>query len=376
MKIGIDTRCLQRGGKTGVEEYTRGLIKYLAASYTDSRIILFVNSFKNIKEDFSWLEDLDNVEIKKFKFPNKVLNLSFWLLGWPKADKMIGGADIFFVPNFCFISLSRHCKKYLTVHDLSFEKFPETFSLKRRMWHFFINPRKMCRGFDKILAVSDSTAEDVVNLYKITKEKIKVLFPFFDDFVFKKEESPVKRDKILKKYQLPMNYILFLGTIEPRKNIISLVEAFEYWKENYAKNDLKLVIAGKKGWLWKKVFNRIEASRFREDIIFTDFIKEKDKPFIYAGAWLFIYPSYFEGFGFPPLEAMASGVPVITSNCSSLPEVVGDNAILINPYRSYEIYLAINLLLQDKKMYNEYKKKGKNRAKEISDLKEKTKLNF
>jgi glycosyltransferase involved in cell wall biosynthesis len=376
MKIGVDARCLQEGGKTGVEEYTRGLISQLLNFYPEAEIVLFVNSFKAVKEDFSWLKSGDNIKIKRFNFPNKLLNLSFWLLGVPKVDKMIGGADIFFVPNFCFIGLSRKCKKILTVHDLSFERFPETFSIKRRMWHFFVNPRKMCKNFDEILAVSESTADDIKKLYKIKGEKTKVVYPSFNCFKFECAGDNEKKAQVLKKYKLPINYILFLGTVEPRKNVVSLLEAFEYWKEYNSKNDLKLVIAGKKGWLWKKIFNRIEASGFRDEIIFTDFVEEKDKPFVYAGAKLFIYPSFFEGFGFPPLEAMASGVPVITSNCSSLPEVARDGAILINPMRSYEIYLAISVFFQNKKMYNEYIKTGKIRAREVFEFEKRNRKIF
>ncbi|MFW5885129.1 MAG: glycosyltransferase family 4 protein [Patescibacteria group bacterium] len=366
MRIGIDARCLQEGRNTGVEEYARGLIKRLAASYPKDQLILFVNSFGAVKEDFGWLGEVDNIEIKTFKIPNKLLNLSFWLFDFPRVDKMIGGTDVFFVPNFCFISLSRNCKKVLTVHDLSFEWMPETFSLKRRLWHFFVNPRRMCRRFDRILAVSDSTKQDLKSLYGINLQKIEVKQPFFDNAFLERYNRNNFREKditrVCNKYNLPRNYILFLGTIEPRKNINALIQAFDYWKQSHKSNDLKLVIAGQRGWLYEKIFQEANKSDFKEEIIFTEFIEEEDKPFVYAGAWLFVFPSLFEGFGFPPLEAMASGVPVIASNHSSIPEVLGDEAILINPYRSYEIYLAINILLKDKKMYNKYQEEGLNRV--------------
>jgi glycosyltransferase involved in cell wall biosynthesis len=378
MRIGIDARCLQEGRNTGVEEYTKGLIRCLAISRPEDQLILFINSFNPIKEDFNWLGGLNNVEIRTFKIPNKILNLSFWLFGLPRVDKMIGGADIFFVPNFCFISLSGDCKKVLTVHDLSFEWVPETFSLKRRLWHFFINPRRMCRRFDQLLAVSQSTKQDLKSLYGINLQKVEVKPPFFDDnFLEKYKRENFKEEEIARvrnKYNLPKNYILFLGTIEPRKNINALIQAFDHWKKSHKSNDLKLVIAGQKGWLHEKIFQEADKVACKEEIFFTEFIKEKDKPFVYAGAWLFIFPSLFEGFGIPPLEAMASGVPVIASNQSSMPEVLGDAAILINPYRSYEIYLAINILLKDKKMYNKYSERGLERAERMLSKAKKEKL--
>ncbi|MDZ7612021.1 MAG: glycosyltransferase family 1 protein [Candidatus Moranbacteria bacterium] len=376
MKIGVDARCLQEGKNTGVEEYTRGLIKYLADHCKDDQIILFTNSFKPIKENFRWLEGIGNVEVKRFKLPNKILNFCFWFLAWPKADKMLGGTDIFFVPNFCFIRLSNQCKKYLTVHDLSFERLPETFSFKRRLWHFFVNPRRLCRDSDVILAVSRSTAADLKDLYKINPSRIRVVYPFFKEKIFSGEIRNREEMKAVKrKYALPKSYFLFLGTIEPRKNISALIEAFEHWKDRYKQNDVKLVIAGQRGWLWKDILERVRNSKYRREIIFTDFIEENDKPYIYAGALLFIYPSLFEGFGFPPLEAMACKVPVITSHCSSLPEIAGDAAVLINPYRSYEIFLGMELLLKDKKVYEKYKKRGTERAKQISKKSRKIEIN-
>ena len=151
--------------------------------------------------------------------------------------------------------------------------------------------------------------------------------------------------KIKKKYNLPDNFILFLGTIEPRKNIIGLIEAFEIFNIQYPISNTSLVIAGAPGWSNKKVYERAASSPLRDKIKFLGFIKPEEKPALYAAASLFVYPSFYEGFGFPVLEALASGTPVITSNRSSLPEISQSAAYLVNPNKPHEIAEGIRYLL-------------------------------
>ena len=368
MRIGIDGRCLQAGGNTGVEEYAKGLILQLLKENKKDNFILFLNAFGEIRERFDWLEDFKNLEIKRFKFSNRIFSFCLWFLGWPKVDKMIGGADFFISPNFHFTALTKNCKQILTVHDLSFERMPETFSFKRRLWHFLINPRKCCQKAYKIWAVSDSTKSDLINVYQIKPNKISVKYPFLKfDFFNKKSEN---KSEIKNKYNLPEKFILFLGTVEPRKNIKGLIAGFESFKQRNSQfRDHKLVIAGGWGWLWDSIIKRAQKSPFAKDIIFTGFIEEVDKPNLYSLAEAFVYPSFYEGFGFPPLEAMASGVPTIASNCSSMPEVLNDGAILINPYKPFEIAVALELLLNDKNTYQKYSKKGRLQSEKISKTK-------
>jgi len=237
------------------------------------------------------------------------------------------------------------------------------------LWHFFINPRKNVKEAYKIWSVSESTAQDLVSLYQINPEKITVNYPFLNDQFFK----PVEQDDkylIIKKYNLPEKFILFLGTIEPRKNIKSLIVGFENFKKrNEWAKDYQLVIAGEKGWSNQPIIERIENSSCFEDIVFANFIEEKNKPILYSLAQIFVYPSFYEGFGFPPLEAMALGIPTIASNCSSMPEILEDGAVLINPYKPFEICLALELLLKDQKIYQKYSNKGRLQAPKIAGVK-------
>lgn len=369
MRIGFDARCLMEGSRTGVEEYTIGFLKRILEQDSQNRYVLFFNSFKKIEEDLSWLKKYKNVEIKNYGFPNKFLNFSMWFFGWPRIDVLLGGIDVFFAPNISFISLSKKCRLVMTVHDLSFERFPEHFSKKRRLWHFLLNPRSLCKRANKILAVSVSTKNDLKQIYGIAHKKIDVLSPFvdFESFIGNKENTTRIRT-VKARYHLPDKFLLYLGTIEPRKNIISIIKAFESLKERgNVDPDLKLVIAGSLGWSYDRIIETINKSSQKENIIQTGFVDDKDKPFVYACCKLFIYPSFFEGYGFPPAEAMAAGIPVITSNCSSIPEVVDDSGILIDPYRPFDIVIAVELLLNDKELYNEYVKRGTQRAKLLAN---------
>ena len=226
MKIGIDVRCLGEGRHTGVEEYTVNLLKNLFSVDRKNNYVLFFNSASEPKFDFSLFKKYVNVRTKRFRFPNKILNLLFWYFGWPKIDRMLGGTDILFFPNLIFGSFSRRTKAIVTVHDLSFERYPETFSLKRRLWHIFINPKNFCRCAKKIITVSDSSGDDLANIYKINPEKIKVIPSAVSPDFAPMDRNNSKLLEIKEKYHLPYKFILYLGTIEPRKNIGAIIAAF------------------------------------------------------------------------------------------------------------------------------------------------------
>lgn len=365
MRIGIDIRVLVKGAQTGIEEYTALLMEEMARIGKDDEFFLYFNSFSKKRADFDWMRE-KNVSLKEFHFPNQILNYSY-LLGWPKIDKLLGGIDVLFSPHFLSAATTKKCKRVITFHDLSFARHPEFFSFRKKYWHFLSNIKKQARMADKIIAISESTKNDLVDLYGIDESKIKVIYsganpdfkPIFDGH---------RLELIKRKYNLPDNFILYLGTIEPRKNIKAIIEAFEIIKENKLSpcDDLKLVIAGGFGWLYKDVLKMAKDSPFAGDIIFTGVVDSADRAGIYNLAKLFVFPSFFEGFGFPPLEAMACGVPVITSNCSSLPETAGKGALMIDPYRPEEIAIAAREIFNDGKLRNLLIEKGFEQAQKFS----------
>lgn len=362
LKIGIDVRCLMEGRMTGVEEYTINLLRNLFEVDQRNRYVLFTNSLRKPKGNLEMFAEYKNVTVRNFRFPNKALNLFFWYFGWPYADKMIGGADLFFMPNINFIGLSKKTKLVLTMHDLSFEHMPEMFSVKRRIWHSFVNPRRLCKKANLVLAVSDSTRSDLVANYGISPERVCRIYSGVSDEYAHIDRNDKKLVEVKEKYRLPFKFIFFLGTIEPRKNIASLVRAFDRLKDLAGNEKLKLVVAGSRGWKSEKTIEALKKAKHTKDIIFISNVPNRDKTPLYNLATAFVYPSFLEGFGFPVLEAMKCGVPVIASNTSSIPEVVGSEGILIDPEKPDEIYVALRDLLGDSGFCKHFQERGKRRT--------------
>jgi len=368
MKIGIDIRCLSEGRRTGVEEYSLNLLEKILKEDNDNKYVLFLNSWKKPKLEIDFLKNHKNVELKISRFPNKILNFFLWYFNWPKLDKLIGGVDVFFMPNLNFVALSLKVKLILTVHDLSFEYYPETFSWKRRLWHIFINPQKIIRRADKVLAVSDSTRNDLIGFYKINQAKVETVYNGVGEVFGRIDRNDPRLLKIKEKYALPFNFILFLGTFEPRKNIGGIVRAYERMRQEGGSQleKYKLVIAGSEGWKSAKLKREIKKSSLAKDIYQVKFIDEEDKVFVYNLAALFVYPSFFEGFGLPPLEAIKCGVPVIVSDNSSMVETVGEAGILTDAFSADEIALAMKEFLIDKELKNEFYPAGIRQAQKFT----------
>lgn len=364
--IGIDIRVLAPGARTGVEEYTINLLTHLLPLDPGVKYKLFYNAFSKAKLNYSWIK-LPNVELIDLKIPNRVLFAGTKYLNQPKINELLGGVDIYFNPHFFTAPVSKKCRKVVTFHDLSFKRYPQYFSWRKRIWQIFlIDALKEACQADKIIAVSESTKSDLINLYHINSDKIKIIYSGVGEhFRLINGEQAIKND-VVKKYKLPDKFILYFGTIEPRKNIAGLIKAFEILKDNKNMLELKLVLAGAMGWLYKNIIKTAQASKYHQDIIFTGFIEEQDKPYLYNLAQLFVYPSFFEGFGFPLLEAMACGIPAIVSHNSSLPEVVGDAALMIDPYRLNEMSWAMNEILTNSATRERMIKKGFSRVQKFS----------
>lgn len=254
------------------------------------------------------------------------------------------------------VPLMSSMKTIVTIHDLAFKLFPETFKWQNRSYLNFIVPLSIKKA-DKVIAVSKNTKKDIIREYNVNPNKIKVIYNGVDEKYRRINDDEII-NKIKEKYKLPKDFILYLGTLEPRKNIERLIKGFNKTK----KNNIKLVIAGGKGWLYDDVFKLVKKLNLEEKVIFTGYIDEKDIVLLYNAATLFVYPSLYEGFGLPPLEAMACGTPVITSNLSSLPEVVGDAAITVNPNNVKDLIEAIDKVLNNKELQRKMIQKGLKRA--------------
>jgi len=366
MTIGIDIRVLARGTRTGIEEYTLNLLSRLLSLDGNIKFKLFYNAFDKIKLDYDWLT-LPNVELKEFGYPNRfVFDPLAKFFGMPKIDRLLGGVDVFFAPHFLLSPISKKCRKITVFHDLSFEYFPDFFPARKRFWHEFLNPAQRAKESNGIIAVSQSTKNDLVQWYKIPEIKIRTIYSGVAD-VFKKISLNTETLLRIKEgYHLPEKFILYFGTIEPRKNLAGLIKAYEIFRDQYQLNDFKLLIAGSRGWLDKNIFSVAYKSIWSQDIIFSGFVRPEDKVYLYNLASLFVYPSFFEGFGFPPLEAMSCGVPVVCSNTSSFPEVVNEAALMVDPYNFGEIAWAMKEILSDQNLAQDLADRGLERAKKFS----------
>lgn len=372
MIIGIDIRTLMDTRYSGVSEYTLNLVNALLKLDSKNEYRLFYNAAKDISASLPKF-DYPNVKIIKKSIPNKILNyLFFKFFNSPKIDKLLK-ADVFFMPHINFIGLTppppplikegSKCESILTIHDLSFLRYPEFFSARKNFWHKMINVKKLASRFDKIVAVSENTKRDIVDLCGVEPEKIKVIYSGAEDIYKQNHEL----ENIRKKYDLPEKFILFLGTVEPRKNIDGLIGAYEILREkNGDLAQYKLVIAGGRGWKSKEIYKRRENSKYRSDIKFLGYIEKKDKVYLYNLASLFVYPSFYEGFGFPPLEAMACGTPIITGLSSSLPEIIGNAGLMVDPYNTNDLAVAMEKVLTDDDLRNNLIQKGLERVKNFS----------
>jgi len=373
MQIGIDIRCLSAGRHSGVEEYIYNLLPNLFLAGRQDLFFLYYNSLKRPLPEFArhWLS-FPNVRIIEQRWPSKVLNASFWSFKRPFVDKALGDdIDVLFFPNLTFFSASSATPYVLTFHDLSFEYFPHFFNPYRRLWHFLINPREKARQAAEIIAVSHSTAQDISNVYGINEEKINPIHLGLSPLFQKRPvnwpgaSSSAENWRVRKRYHLGGKpFILYLGTLEPRKNLTALVRAYGEFRK-HSRLDYDLVIAGSKGWSYKNIFWAARQSAFAENIHFPGPIVDFDRPVLYKMASLFVFPSFFEGFGLPPLEALASGTPVICSGSTSLLEVFGSCALLVNPYDLSELAWAMEQGLTDINLRESLIEKGREYARQF-----------
>lgn len=214
-----------------------------------------------------------------------------------------------------------------------------------------------------IFTISESSKRDLVEMFGVPPDRIKVTYLGVDSDFYPRDREGRFADQIRTKYGLPQRYILYLGNLEPRKNITSLIKAYVIIQ---SRDDVDLVIAGKKAWMFDEVFRAAKESGCEDRIYFTDYVDGPDLPWIYSMAEAFVFPSLFEGFGLPNLEAMACGTPVISSNISSIPEVVGDAGILVNPLDVDQIADAVSVVLSDRVLSERLRNAGVERARSFT----------
>ncbi len=368
MNIFIDINPLKQKNISGVGKYLYELLSSLFILDHNNQYFLFSYGWRN-KNIIINLPKASNVHYIHYHFPGKFIFLLGFLnlfkIDYLRIDgNLFAGflnknseksvqADLVWLPNLGISSLkSKKTKLITTIHDLSFKIYPQFFNFTRTLWHFLVDPQALVKKSNKLIAVSENTACDLQNIYKIAKDKIVVM----NLGVSRRYRilNSAELEIVKSKYNLNKNFILFLGTKEPRKNILSILQAFVKLKSS----DLELIIIGGSGWGNKKNyldFYEKLPENLKSKIKIIEYCPEDDLPALYNLAKIFVWPSFYEGFGLPVLEAMACGCPVITANNSSLPAIVKDKALLVEAFNVNSLFLAIKNLLADRRLYNFYK---------------------
>lgn len=346
MKIGVDIRHLAGGDLSGVGYYTVNVIKEMSKLAPNDEFILFASgTFSSLQKVPEFKEK--NIKVIKKDLPNKIVSAYMKSPYGPALeDFFTEKIDVWFFPN---INMIRTKLPYaITMHDVSFKMMPEFFTKKTKAWHRLANVKKLLNNAQKILAVSKSTNVDLQNIWEINPEKI-VTTQLGVSRNYKPKANPADRN-FLKTYKINFPYFLTLSTLEPRKNIESVIEAYEIFCENSKKNTVPhLVIAGGAGWKTEGIKHLVRTSKFTGNIHLIGYVADKHKPALYRNATVFLFPSFYEGFGLPVLEAMACGTPVITSFTGSMPEVAGEACIYVDPYNVSDITMALQCL-QEKQL--------------------------
>lgn len=289
-----------------------------------------------------------------------------------RIERFTGAQDLFHATDFVLPPTSNRTRTLLTVHDLSFVRDPDSATPELRRYLNKVVPRSVARA-NHVLADSQATKDDLIELYASAPDKVTVLYSGVDSR-FTPEKQRAEEERIRRRYKLGHQpFILGVGTLHPRKNYSRLISAFSQIADVSRRLDGRsinhnLVIVGKQGWRFDSIIADAARLGIRTRVVFPGYADDEDLPALYRAAELFVFPSLYEGFGLPPLEAMASGTPVVTSNVSSLPEVVGDAGLTVDPTDIHALANAMSRALQDTQLRQQMIQRGLARAKEFTWL--------
>lgn len=353
MKIGIDARPL-RHPYTGIGKYLEQILRELAEADKENEYFLYCH------QDFDLRFTVNHKWHKRIGWGGVgTIWLHTQLPFMMTKDKL----DVFWGPQYAIPFWPQKIPRVVTVHDLVFHHYPETLPTLISLHNKLILKYYLATA-NQVIAVSHSTKKDLFKVYKLNDSKVQVVHLAAKCDSLNAQTNNSSKD-VLDKFGVAPGYLLYVGTVEPRKNIIRLLEAYAMLSTvQFIK--VPLVIAGGMGWKYKGIIAKVGELGLKDQVIFTGFLTEAEQDQIYLNAAIFIYPSLYEGFGLPPLEAMLRGIPVITSNTSSIPEVVGNAAMMVDPYNVEELAKTIELLYEDEDLRYNYSVKGIERSKEFS----------
>lgn len=365
VKVAFDVQLLIKGDKTGIGWCAENILMRMP-QYNEYSYQLNYFSLGYSKEQ------LENVakyvkfgyHLNKCKWFHDVIYRFIWNYFLIPYKLFFGNrADITFFFNYV-IPPGVKGKKITIVHDMAYKAYPETVRKRtRRLLDLALE--KSCARADRIITVSEFSKQELIKYLGIRSDKIVVMPNGVDFSLYHPNYEEKEVAKIKKKYSIEGKYFLYLGTLEPRKNIERLILA--YAKLIRETNEVpKLVLAGRKGWMYNSIFETVKTLKLENNVIFTGYIEAKDTPILMKGAEIFLFPSLYEGFGMPPLEAMACGTPVLVSNVSSLPEIVGEAGIFVDPFSIDSIEQGLLSLTKNQRIRDELILKGLQRVRKYS----------
>jgi glycosyltransferase involved in cell wall biosynthesis len=327
MRIGIDGKVMSScagGIGTSAMNLVRSCIHGAATTHPQVEFVIFSGPQTCLDglQGSNW-----RVDTRFRGVESSLLRLLFYIPKGLKAQHI----DVFHGFDHLGVPLFTKVGRYVaTIHDMIPLILPQWVTRKHRLV-VTAAYRRLVRQADRVITPSEATKADVVHHLGINPERIAVI-PWGCEERFQPTGDHERFGAVQRRYRLPTRYLLFVGTLEPRKNLTALLHAYAKLRAAGHDEDLKLVVAGRTGWLYREIFTAVKALGLQKEVIFTGFVDDEDLPHLYRGAQLFVFPSLYEGFGLPILEAMASGVPVVTSRAASMPEVAGEAAMLVDPH--------------------------------------------
>lgn len=350
MIIGIDGNEANVEHKVGVSVYTLELLKYFAKKAdTATRFRIFLRNEPN---------DMMPKETKYFTYEVVNGNMLWSQIFLPYHLHFKTQIDVFFAPAH-YSPRFLNVPLVLTIHDLSYFMYPNEF-LKKDLYKLKNWTKYSIEHAHSIIAVSKTTKKDLIKWYGLKDQDVQVIYNGFRKRKLKKTNLDILKEYDLKKKK----YILYVGTLQPRKNIQTLIKAYATFRKDHP--DFKLVLAGKKGWLFDAIFSEVQSHNLEKDVIFTGYTPDDGLIDLYNNAFCFVLPSFYEGFGIPILEAMSHQTPVISSHASSLPEVGNEACLYFDPHSDMELNEKMELLYNDKNLYNNLISSGNERITEFS----------
>jgi glycosyltransferase involved in cell wall biosynthesis len=362
MKIALEVRPLIDSHNTGVGYSTEYCVTRLIAAHPEDEFLLEYFDRDAVRKMLAGFMQKNTVPVTS-RFPRKLYRLIAAFLPLPYCWFIKSNADVSHFFNYIIPPFVRG-RKIVTIHDMAFKRYPETVRVQSKIL-LELSLRRVVKRADRIITVSEFSKAEILHYYPEAADKIRVIYHGVDHTLFNEAAAKSAREAARQKYAGSKDYILYLGTVEPRKNIKRLISAYAAVKSR-RRDFPQLLIAGSLGWKYGAILQAVKDLRLEKSVVFTGYVERDEMPGLLGGARFFCFPSLYEGFGMPVIEALACGAPVLTSDNSALREIAGDAAFLVDPFSTDKMAAGMEQLYLDARLCAELRKKAVERAKRFT----------